>query len=439
MKKIFYSMIVLAMTAFTFTSCEDVPMPYNLPDLTGKGGSSTSEVAPSGAGTVADPYNVAAADSLITAGAYTSDKVYTKGVITSVSIDTNYGNATYYISDNNSNSLEVYRGYYYNGDKFTSTDQLAVGDTVVVYGVLTNYNGTHEITQGSQLYSVNGATANGGGSSTVAGTPKGTGTAADPYNVAAAIKASSALDASGKVEGIYVTGTVSAVGEVSTSFGNATYYISDDGTTTNQFEIYRGYYLNGDKFTSTDQIKVGQKVTVMGDLVNFKGNTIEMTQGSKLISIEGTGSDDNTNTGNNESVKGDVTVAASDFGIANAAEMGTQTKDGITYTFTAGSNKNAPKFYSAGEGTIRMYPGNAVEIKSGKTIESIVIVCDSYNGTDYTAEGLAKTSAGTISLNGLTYTISGIKGTTVTITNGNSSTGGASQLRIKTIAITYAK
>jgi len=114
---------------------------------------------PSGSGTAADPYNVAAALELINNGTYTSDKVYVKGKISSVKeISTSYGNATYYISDDGSasNQLTIYRGYDLNGAKFTSEDALAAGDSVVVYGQLTLYGSTPEMTQGNQLYYHNG-------------------------------------------------------------------------------------------------------------------------------------------------------------------------------------------------------------------------------------------------------------------------------------------
>ncbi len=42
MKKIFFSMLVATMTAFTFTSCEDVPAAYEIPG--GGNGGSTTEV-----------------------------------------------------------------------------------------------------------------------------------------------------------------------------------------------------------------------------------------------------------------------------------------------------------------------------------------------------------------------------------------------------------
>ena len=42
MKKLFYSLFALAMTAMTFTSCEDVPMPYDDPNKN-PGGAETEE------------------------------------------------------------------------------------------------------------------------------------------------------------------------------------------------------------------------------------------------------------------------------------------------------------------------------------------------------------------------------------------------------------
>ena len=61
-----------------------------------------------------------------------------------------------------------------------------------------------------------------------------------------------------------MAGIISSVKEVSPQYGNATYYISDDGKTDNQFYIFRGKYLEGADFTSADQIKVGDKVVVKG-------------------------------------------------------------------------------------------------------------------------------------------------------------------------------
>ena len=68
---------------------------------------------------------------------------------------------------------------------------------------------------------------------------------------------------------IYVEGIVSTIQEVSVQNGNATYFISDNGSPNNELEIYRGKYLGGKAFTSEDQLKVGDKVIVKGKCKNF--------------------------------------------------------------------------------------------------------------------------------------------------------------------------
>ncbi len=133
-------------------------------DFDGQGGGDepAPDVEPAGEGTQASPYNVAKALQVIAAGP-SEDKVYVKAKILEVKeVSTSFGNATYSLTDNGSNSLDVYRGYWLNGDKFTSADQLQPGAEVIVYGVLVNYKGnTPQFTQGSQVYSYNGQTGGG--------------------------------------------------------------------------------------------------------------------------------------------------------------------------------------------------------------------------------------------------------------------------------------
>ena len=145
-----------------------------------------------GSGTKDDPYDVPSTIKLIAAGP-PSTKIYTKGKISKIDeIDTGpFGNATYYISNDGTTTdqLEVYRGYGLGGAKFTSTNDLKVGDDVIVYGVVVYYNNmTMEFTQGSELYMLNGEYAS--GTPTPTGTPTGTGTKEDPYNIVAAAAAS---------------------------------------------------------------------------------------------------------------------------------------------------------------------------------------------------------------------------------------------------------
>ena len=107
-------------------------------------------------------YTVAKANDLITAGQGLETKVYVIGTITKIKeVSTSYGNATYWIGDGaeySSNDLEIFRGYYLEGDRFTAEDQIKVGDKVIVYGKLVDYNGTKEMTTGSSIYSLNGVT-----------------------------------------------------------------------------------------------------------------------------------------------------------------------------------------------------------------------------------------------------------------------------------------
>jgi len=104
-------------------------------------------------------YTVAKAYELITAGIGLDAEVYVKGIISEIkNVDTGtYGNAEYSISDDGtttSSQLVVYRGYYLNKEKFTSADQIKVGDKVIVCGKLTNFNGTYEFTTGNYIYSI---------------------------------------------------------------------------------------------------------------------------------------------------------------------------------------------------------------------------------------------------------------------------------------------
>lgn len=105
-------------------------------------------------------YTVAKALELINAGEGLDAKVYVKGQITNIKeVDTaEYGSATYTISDDASaaNALLIYHGYYYDNKKFTSKDQIKVGDVVVVYGKLIKFYEKFEMNSGNHIYSING-------------------------------------------------------------------------------------------------------------------------------------------------------------------------------------------------------------------------------------------------------------------------------------------
>ena len=118
-------------------------------------------------GTVAPTaYTVAKAFELIEAGEGLNAKVYVKGKISAITEveTTKFFNATYNISDNGTTEgqqLIVFHGKYIGGAKFESKDQINIGDEVIVYGQLVNFNGKYEINSNNQIYSINGATSAG--------------------------------------------------------------------------------------------------------------------------------------------------------------------------------------------------------------------------------------------------------------------------------------
>lgn len=283
MKKFIYSLFVLAIAAMTFSGCEDVPAPYNMPQEIIDGGGGETAVEPMGTGTETDPYNVAAANQVgatLSAGEST-ETVYIRGIVSRIDeIDPSFGNATYCISDDGTpnNQFLVYRGYSLGGEKFTSVDELKVGDEVIVKGTITNYNGTIELNQRNEIYSLNGVIAGGE-------TGVGDGTEGNPYSASQALEMIANGENNPDAE-VYIKGKVSQIKEVSAQFGNATYWISDDGSTDNQLYVFRGKYLNGEEFTSEDQLKVGDEVVILGKLTTFYDDP-QVGTGSKLVSVNG--------------------------------------------------------------------------------------------------------------------------------------------------------
>ena len=119
------------------------------------------------------------------------------------------------------------------------------------------------------------------------GPVEGEGTKESPYSSTQANLLGAELADGEEMKDVFVSGKVSTIKSIDTSFGNAEYYISDDGLPTDEFYIYRGYSLGGNKFQSQDEIKVGDEVVVYGTIINFKGNTVEMTTGSKIVKLNG--------------------------------------------------------------------------------------------------------------------------------------------------------
>lgn len=462
MKKYIFSVLMAAMAAFTFSSCEDVPEPYTMPTKPETGG--TTEGVAKGTGTAADPYNsVAVANycKTLEAGVESDKEVYIKGKVVSIKdqFSTSFGNGSFYIADDEtSEKFYIFRSLYLGNRKWTTNDpELKEGDEVVVCAKVMNYMGNTPETVANKTYlvSLNGKTAGGTTPDTpTAGEAKGDGTAANPFNSVAAQKYTAALEAGVVTDKeFYIKGKVQSVKEqFSAAFGNGSFYIADDANST-QFYIFRIYYFGGEKWKEGDMtLKEGDEIVVCAKLINYMGNTPETNQGGKLISVngktsgEGGGTPDTPSkpdtpaTGEGLTIDG-TTVTLSNaaatttgtsvelnlntLGLANQAAVETvKFSDGSTVTFDANGQENGPKFYTNTKG-VRVYANNKLIFKGIKKIKQIVMTCDSYNGINYVGNATATIE---------------FSGTTATYTNlFTEATGGGVQLRVKTIKIVYAE
>ncbi len=405
MKRIANYLIALAVAAFTFTSCEDVPSPFG--EIIKPSSGETTVIEPSGTGTEADPYNIAGVLEFISGlGADTpSDKeVFIRGYVSEITdISAQYGNATFNMSDTEdgtANKFTVYRAKGLGGENVTDEKFIKQGDLVVIYGKVTNYKGnTPETVQGAAyVYSVNG-TGGGGttpkpteevkkvtvaefnaaaesttqyyqltgtvknlkdgdqygnfdledatgsvyvygllsekggeskkfqdlasakgikngvtltiiglrssfnekiqvkgayfvsveaGGGTTTGDAKGSGTQADPYNAAGANKYISSLAADTESSNdVYIKGKLvkyADKGEFGTQYGNASFYLSDDGTENGeQFYVFRTLYLGNVKYTGGNTPAPGDEIIICGKVVNYKGNTPETAANKSYI------------------------------------------------------------------------------------------------------------------------------------------------------------
>lgn len=451
MKKFIYSCLFLAMAAITFSSCEDVPAPYNMPTE-----NESQKVQPSGTGTAADPFNVAGVVKYIDDGGSAETEVYVKGKVVSVvqgSWKADYGSLKYYISEDGTptNQFYVFNGYAGpNRTKFSGEDALKQGDEVVICGKVDVYNGTKEFLANNYIVSLNGV----GGATTPDTPTTGKGSESNPYTVAEAI---AAIKAGAPTSEVYVTGIVSDVYFYNDQYKSLSYYISDDGK-SKDMQVYSGKGLNGADFTSKNDLKVGQKVTIKGIIKSFtnKNGTeiMEVDKNSTITKIEGEGTGgevtpkpDTPDTGNGkitfaddhrtltlensnatagESVSFDFTAQ----NYENQTDMTTiKLSDGTTITFDANGEKNGSKYYTSGT-AVRVYKNNKIIIKGTKEIAKIIFHCNA----PYTKNGE------TVNCDGNETATINFSGKTATYTNVfTGTTGGGVQLRFSSIEIVYAK
>ena len=461
MKKIIYSLFVLAMAAFTFSSCEDVPAPYDMPTKP-----ETPELSTDG--TEANPYTVA--DAKIAA---TGTNVFVKAFIVGYVPDKALNEAIFgdaASAENAPTNILVAA----SADETNVTNcmpiQLPAGairtalnlkdnpgnlkQEVILCGNIETYFGATGLK--SVAYAKIGAKEIGtkpGGSTTTPDTPageaKGTGTEADPFNSVAANNLATSLG-SGEVSDkeYYIKGKIQEIkDQFAAQFGNATFYIADDEN-SQKFLIFRTYYFGGEKWKEGDgQLKIGDEVVVCAKLINYMGNTPETNQGGKLISVNGKtsiegGSEtpDTPSTTEGISVNG-LTVTLTNSGAtagkslkvedlstlkldANPTEF--TLSDGTIFKLDSNGNKTKPAYNEKAK-ELRIYANNIMTITGSKNIAKIILTCthDNNKNTDCVGNETA-----TIKFSGKTATYTNVF---------TGTTGGGVQLRIKSIEIVYAK
>lgn len=408
MKKFFYSFFVLAMTAMTFSSCEDVPAPYNMPNEP-----ETPEVTTDG--TEANPYTVT--DAKIAA---TGTNVFVKAFIVGYVPDKALNEAIFgdaASAENAPTNILVAASADETNVNNCMPIQLPAGairtalnlkdnpgnlkQEVILCGNIEKYFG--ETGLKSVAYAKIGNKEYGtkpDGSTTTPDTPTtGKGSASDPYTVAEAI---AAIKAGAPTYEVYLTGIVSEVDFYNDQYKSLSYYISDDGK-SKDMQVYSGKGLNGADFTSKDDLKVGQKVTIKGIIKAFNKNgtdIMEVDKNSTIVKIEGEGTGgevtpkpDTPDTGNGkitfaddhrtltlensnatagESVSFDFTAQ----NYENQTDMTTiKLSDGTTITFDANGETNGSKYYTSGT-AVRVYKNNKIIIKGTKEIAKIIFHCN---------------------------------------------------------------
>ena len=104
--------------------------------------------------------------------------------------------------------------------------------------------------------------------------PTGDGSATNPFNVTAAVAKCKEIGSTESTEKYYVTGVVVTAGTADAQYGNATFVISDEGSSA-KFTCFQVLGSDGKKMTAGFMFNVGDVVVVYGPMYNYKGNTPE--------------------------------------------------------------------------------------------------------------------------------------------------------------------
>lgn len=493
MKKYIFSVLMAAMAAFTFNSCEDVPEPYTQPTKP----DAPSAGEPKGTGTAADPFNIAGIIKYIEDGGSADQEVYTKGKVVSVkagSFDATYGSLKYYISDDGTtnNQFYVYNGYAGpNRTKFSGEDALKPGDEVVICGKAKNYNGTNEYDANNYLVSLNGKPTSG---STTPDTPadgyinetfsksfgsftaktiKGTAWVIDSYGYAKATGFDKDSQTTTPSESYIVSKAIdlSASKSATLEFSYILRYVTKNGVPVegvkNQVLITDNY--TGDPATTkwtdiTGTMKEGTDwatwETYKHDLSDFKGKknvvialhyACAASSGTwevKNLSVkEATGgTPDTPSKPDTPATKDGITIDGTTVTLSNAAATTTGASVELDLNAAGLVNQAAVETVKFSDGSTVTFDANGQE--NGPKFYTNTKGVRVYANNKLIFKGIKKIKQivmtcdsynGTNHVGNATATIE-FSGTTATYTNlFTETTGGGVQLRVKTIKIVYAE
>ena len=325
MKKTFKTLALMLLTALAFSSCADVPVPFNLPDKGGNsGGNSGTTIEPTGDGTLDSPYNVAAIVAKVNemeAGVESTEEYYVKGKVLAVKTDqatiNQYGNHTFTMVDEGSTSpvFTAFQVYGPGKKKFTSVDDIKVGDEVIVCGKVVNYRGNTPETVGKgAAYVVSINSSGGDDNPPVEGTE---------VTCAEAVELTNALDnGATSTETYSVTGYITeVVGDVSRN--QQTFWMAD---TKDGGKVFEAYWANLPEGVSA--FAVGMKVKITGKLMKYVNNSGQVTpeiKNADVVILDDEG-------GETPPVEGTEVTCAQAVELTNALENGATSTE--TYTVT---------------------------------------------------------------------------------------------------------
>ena len=98
-------------------------------------------------------------------------------------------------------------------------------------------------------------------------------TVADAYDI---------IDKLTTAEDVFISGIISQVDSYNSTYKSITYWISDDGTTTKQLQVYGGFGLDEAKFDDINGVSKADKVIVYGNLKKYYG-TYEFDKNNYLV------------------------------------------------------------------------------------------------------------------------------------------------------------